>query len=217
MGVEMPVRILAIGLGVALIMAYDDPGERERCQQRFIHRCDERIAAGETLNRWDEFYYRKIKSGGYTPEAESLRYLLKINTPRKVKRVGPGCSSSYFAIKPWADLNRKSKVRRIRSSLPMPAKCPHCEMVKVELVSVSGLWLEDATDYVWHCRHHATIHNKQLPNVPVAQVLPVVDPYPDRSDWDPELLDSIRFNNTMPGTFIGHSILETKCLAGRFY
>lgn len=108
-------------------------------------------------------------------------------------------------LKPWSELKRRGKVARVLKDLPRPASCQHCDKPDVELVSRSGTWLEDLTDYAWVCRHHACMIAALRP-----EPLPIIIEL-----WDPALFP--HWNNvTMPGTFKGHSILDKNSAGGRF-
>jgi hypothetical protein len=117
--------------------------------------------------------------------------------------------------KPWSELTRQSKMFRIRKVLPMPAVCPYCDSTTIELVSKSGTWSEDITDYTWCCRKHAlvfaqlsTYHKVKVPRHTVKDqeyiALQLRELFPH---W---------YNVTMAGTFTGNSIIDKNCAGGRF-
>lgn len=117
------------------------------------------------------FAYLWNKDDRYADDDSNWYYSCRECRSDVMRSDGPGCASTQFKEKAWALLTRKSKVRRIQKILPMPSACPRCDAHKVELCSWSGRWLEDVTDYIWLCRHHATIHNKLLLDVPVRSLV----------------------------------------------
>lgn len=112
-------------------------------------------------------------------------------------------------LKPWSELKRRGKVARIRRALLKPAACQYCDIPDVELMSRSGAWLEDLTDYTWVCRHHALM---------IKALQPEPQPKPQLIIIEPELCFLASWYNyeSMPGTFEGHSILNKNSAGGRF-
>ena len=143
------------------------------------------------------------KSGKYRDDDTDYEYFCRecYEKSRKPVRsfIKPGDK-----LKPWSELKRRGKVSRILKDLPVPDTCLYCETVLVELVSRSGTWMEDLTDYAWVCRHHACM---------IAALRP--EPKPIIIDWDPALFPWLYYN-TMSGTFEGHSILNRNSAGGRF-
>lgn len=144
------------------------------------------------------------KSGRYLDDDSDYEWLCRACHSDKLKPVRtyvhPGDK-----LKPWSELKRRGKVARIRKDLPRPASCQHCDKTELELVTRSGTWLEDLTDYVWVCRHHALMIAALRPEpMPI-----IIEP------WDPALFPHW-YNVTMPGTFEGHSILNRNSAGGRF-
>jgi hypothetical protein len=144
------------------------------------------------------------KSGRYRDDDTDYEYFCRecYEESRRPARsfVKPGDK-----LKPWSDLKRRAKVSRIRRALPRPGHCQHCDKTELELVSRSGTWLEDLTDYAWVCRHHAYMIEALRPEPkPI-----IIEP------WDPALFPHW-YNVTMPGTFEGHSILDRNSAGGRF-
>ena len=143
------------------------------------------------------------KSGRYLDDDADYEYFCRecYEKSRKPVRsfVKPGDK-----LKPWSDLKRRAKVSRIRRALPRPGHCQHCDKTELELVSRSGTWLEDLTDYAWVCRHHAFM---------IAALRP--EPKPIIIDWPRELFPWLYYNS-MSGTFEGHSILNRNSAGGRF-
>jgi hypothetical protein len=112
-------------------------------------------------------------------------------------------------LKSWSDLSRRGRVSRVRRDLPKPATCSYCDCAVVELVSRSGTWLEDLTDYTWCCRHHRYMIESLIPNPePVLSVVIEL--------LDPELFPHWTNSNSMAGSFKGHSIIGKTSAAGRF-
>lgn len=109
--------------------------------------------------------------------------------------------------KPWSEITRQSKLRRIKILLPIPDTCPYCDR-PAELHSKSGLWLEDLDDYQWLCRFHAGL-KQQLTTV---HDVPDLEAAVDNLDC----LFPHWYNNTMTGTFEGSNILNKSALFGRF-
>ena len=144
------------------------------------------------------------KSGRYLDDDSDYEWMCRRCHAKKLKPertyVHPGDK-----LKPWSELKRRAKVSRIRRALPRPDHCQHCDKTDVELVSRSGTWLEDLTDYAWVCRHHAYMIAALRPEPkPI-----IIEP------WDPALFPHW-YNVTMPGTFEGHSILDRNSAGGRF-
>ena len=126
-----------------------------------------------------------------------------------------------FEPKPWSEISGRSRAIRIRKLLPKPDTCPKCNSTKVELCSWSGLWLEDVTDYIWLCRAHRALLLGITPRPglyaePSPAPAPAVDPYPDRSSPDPELVDCWYYKGAA-GSVQEPSILDQNCLFGRFF
>lgn len=114
-------------------------------------------------------------------------------------------------LKPWSELQRRAKVSRIRKLLPKPDSCQYCDCTTTELISRSGTWIEDLTDYAWVCRKHAVMIKSLIPGSAAAPRIQKLEPF--IVTWE---LAINWFNNTMPGTFEGHSILDKNCAGGRF-
>lgn len=146
-------------------------------------------------------------SGKYLDDDTDYEYLCRKCGVMKYYSKEPGECFHGQNLKSWSELKRKARVARIRKLLPMPESCASCDGTKLELVSRSGAWPEDnLADYIWVCRSHAVM---------IERLRSVIEPAIVKQPLDPELFPHW-YNNTMGGSFEGHSILEKTCAAGRF-